>query len=268
MADNQLKIAVTQMTCDPGNYLKNRGIITRYVEKASANKADIIVTPELSNIGYDLSLTGTINYNFQEELNYYQDLAKSNAIHLFAGLLEQSAGKFYNSLFYFNSSGEIAAVYRKINLFPLSKESSVFQNGSSPVSVTIGNFKIGLSICYDIRFPELFSSYAAQDCNVLIVSSAFPFPRLEHWQTLLKAHAILNQSWVVASNRTGKDVGAPFLGHSCFIDPWGQVTSSFTDKEEDILIDTIDLSRVTEVRKKICAFSDRKRYNSLVNVNF
>ncbi len=265
MENNQLKIAATQMASVPGDFMKNREIISKFVEKASLLGADIIITPELSNVGYDLTILRNIGYNFQEEISYYKELASIYKITLLAGLLEESDGTLYNSLFVFNPNGEIKTVYRKINLFPLSKESEVFQHGTKPVTITVGDFKIGLSICYDIRFPELFKAYAEEDCQALIVSSAFPFPRLEHWQTLLKAHAIMNQSWVIASNRIGKDVGAPFLGHSCFIDPWGQVTSTFTDKEEDILIDTIDLARVQEVRKKICAFSDRKEYYGKVN---
>lgn len=264
MENNQLKIAVTQMVSVPGDFIKNRETISKFIEKASLLGADMIVTPEMSNVGYDLTILKNIGYNFREELNYYQEQAQIYKISLLAGLLEETEGSYYNSLFVFAPSGEVRTVYRKINLFPLSKENQVFKNGSQPVTITLGDFKIGLAICYDIRFPELFRAYVEEDCNVLIVSSAFPFPRLEHWQTLLKAHAIMNQSWVVASNRTGKDVGAPFLGHSCFIDPWGQVTSTLTDKEEDILIDTIDLARVEEVRSKICAFSDRKKYTEKV----
>jgi predicted amidohydrolase len=265
METNQLKIAATQMASVPGDFLKNREIISKFVEKASLQRADIIITPELSNVGYDLTILRNIGYNFQEEAKYYGKLASDYNITLLAGLLEETDGKLFNSLFVFSPQSEITTVYRKINLFPLSKESEVFQHGTGPIAITVGDFKIGLSICYDIRFPELFRAYVEENCDALIVSSAFPFPRLEHWQTLLKAHAILNQSWVIASNRVGKDVGAPFLGHSCFIDPWGQVTSTFTDKEEDILVDTIDLARVNEVRKKICAFSDRQAYFGKVN---
>jgi predicted amidohydrolase len=259
MKSNQLKVAAVQMASFKGDFLKNRTTIKSLIEQASAQKAEVLVTPELSNVGYDLSILNNLEYNFQDEVSYYSNLARQYGITLALGLLEVEGTDLYNSLVVIDAAGNIQSKYRKNNLFPLGKEDKVFKKGSLPAWFNHGDFKIGLSICYDIRFPELYRAYLENDCNVIIVSSAFPFPRLEHWTTLLKAHAIMNQAYVIASNRIGIDGKLQFLGNSCIIDPWGEMIASFSDKEEGILTGSIELPRIDEVRNKIPAFSDRKK---------
>ena len=260
MNNNLLKVAVAQMLSSQGDILKNRETIKNYIIQASAQSADILVTPELSNVGYNLTILKKLNYSFREELEYYCGLAQKYEITLALGLLEKESFTLFNSLVVIGSDGKLISKYRKINLFPLNEENEVFERGAQPAYFTIGNFKIGLAICYDIRFPELFRVYLENDCNAIIVSSAFPFPRLEHWQILLKAHAIMNQCYLIASNRIGIDNNLQFLGNSSIIDPWGIVLTTFDDKAQGLLVETLDLSKVDEVRNKIPSVFERKKY--------
>lgn len=258
MDNNSLKVASVQMVSYLGDVLKNREIIKKYIVEAASQAVDILITPELANVGYDLKKILTLDYNYQEELDFYSKLAQQYKITLSLGMLEKEGSQFYNSLITIDTDGQLISKYRKINLFPIGREKELFKSGTQPGFLTLGQFKIGLSICYDIRFPELFRYYVENDCNVIFVSSAFPFPRLEHWQILLKAHAIMNQSYLIASNRVGTDNKIQFVGNSCIIDPWGIVLSSLDDKQEGLLVETLDLVRLQEERNKIPALADRK----------
>lgn len=257
MENDLLKVAVVQMSSFQGDFLKNREVIHKYAAEASRQKAEILITPELSNVGYNLSLLNKLRYNSGDEISYYSDLARKYNIALAVGMLEKEEDVLFNSLIVIDREGNILSKYRKLNLFPVSGENTVFRKGNHSSTFSSGNFKMGLSICYDIRFPELFRTYLENGCNVIIVASAFPFPRLEHWQVLLKAHAIMNQSYILASNRTGMDNDLRFLGHSCIVDPWGNIVSAFDEEESGVLVETLDLSVVTKVRNSIPAASER-----------
>ena len=139
-----------------------------------------------------------------------------------AGLteMEKSEGVLYNTLYVFNNDGEIVVRYRKINLFSMSNETRWFKPGQTPQSFIINNVKVGIMICYDLRFPELARHYYKEGCKAIIISSAFPKPRQEHWKTLLRARVVENQLYVIASNRVGNVNGIEFAGSSSIIDPW------------------------------------------------
>ncbi len=123
--------------------------------------------------------------------------------------------------------------------------------------------KIGLSICYDLRFPEMFRTYALKGAEMVILPAGFPHPRLDHWRTLLKARAIENQMFMVAVNQVGDEVlGGRFgtlsyFGHSCVIDPWGGFVAE-AGEQEMLLTVTIDLAKVSEVRNLMKIFRDRR----------
>jgi predicted amidohydrolase len=117
--------------------------------------------------------------------------------------------------------------------------------------------KAGLAICYDLRCPELFRRYALAGAHLVFVPSEWPHPRLAHWQTLLRARAIENQMFVVACNRVGNSKNTDFFGHSCIIDPWGEMVIELGEGE---MLGTavIDVEKVNEVRAKIPVFDDRR----------
>jgi len=254
-----VKAAFIQAASYPGDVGKNGIKAGEMIKKACDDGAELVVLPELFNVGYDLSILKQLMYNFNDEIRFYSNLASSLKIYIVCGMLEDENGRLYNSLVVLNKEGEITAKYRKNNLFPLSYESKVFTRGKEPVIFKMPGFSFGLAICYDIRFPELFRIYADKGCNAIIVASAFPFPRLEHCLTLLKAQAILYQVYIVVCNRVGRDNDFWFVGNSCIIDPWGSVLCSMDETEEGFRITSLVSERVDEIRSSMPALDDRQK---------
>ena len=143
--------------------------------------------------------------------------------------------------------------YRKIHLF--FKERKYFSPGNELKFFDYKNFRIGLAICYDIRFPEMFRKLMKLGVNTFIISAAFPMKRSDHWETLLKARAIENQSYIIACNRIGKDE-EEYAGTSMVIDPWGNVLVKASKDKEEILITEIDYNRIVKVRENFPILKD------------
>jgi predicted amidohydrolase len=116
---------------------------------------------------------------------------------------------------------------------------------------------VGLAICYDLRFPELFRAYALAGTHTVIIPAEWPNPRMAHWQTLLRARAIENQMFIIACNRVGQSGNTTFFGRSCIIDPWGE-TIVEAGEQAILLTADIDIDVVDTVRKKIPVFADRR----------
>ena len=165
----------------------------------------------------------------------------------------------------FSAEGELLAYYDKIHLFDAIlphetySESNTVESGSQPKMVEMGNWKLGLSICYDLRFPKLYRHYSAHDCNILTVPAAFTVPTGKaHWETLLRARAIENQCYVLAAAQYGNHPGErKTWGHSMIIDPWGKVLAEM-ENEEGFITAEISLDRVKEVRSILPALTHRR----------
>ena len=125
--------------------------------------------------------------------------------------------------------------------------------------VDLGAFKFGLSICYDLRFPELYRALATRDgATAFAVSSAWPFPRVEHWRVLTTARAIENQCYLIAANRIGADDGVTFCGSSTIIDPSGSVVAAASSDREELIVGDITPDVVGLVRERMPVFSSRR----------
>ena len=165
----------------------------------------------------------------------------------------------------FSAEGELLAYYDKIHLFdavlPNEKysESNTVESGSQPKMAEIDGWKLGLSICYDLRFPELYRHYSAHDCNILTVPAAFTVPTGKaHWETLLRARAIENECYVLAAAQCGDHPGGrKTWGHSMIIDPWGKVIASLDD-DEGIITAELSPTKVREVRETLPALTHRR----------
>ena len=169
---------------------------------------------------------------------------------------------FLVSLYNFDKNGELLETYDKIHLFRIdikSNENSLvidegktYQAGSELKSFKFGEFNFGLSVCFDLRFPELYRSHFHTGCNVFLVSSAFTKTTGKaHWETLLKARAIENQSFVIACNQWGEhNARLTSYGHSMVIDPWGEIIVNAGEGEKVAYFD-IDLSRVEKIRSRM-----------------
>ena len=184
--------------------------------------------------------------------------AEAGAYVLAGSIPERSEAGIYNTAVFFSDRGDVLGTYRKNHLFPLMKEDSHLTPGDEYGLFNTPLGRIGILICYDIRFPELARSLAVQGAEILIVPAQFPYPRLDHWRVLLQARAIENQCWVIANNRVGTFQGTTFCGHSCIYDPWGELIAGSGDQEAVVTAD-IDSSVVKTVRNKLPSLSGMRR---------
>jgi predicted amidohydrolase len=169
------------------------------------SKADLLIFPEMTLTGYTMNAI-----KFAEEIDgigtkYFINLSSRIKTDIFAGIIELDDNKAFNSLVHFDNYGLIKARYRKIHPYSYAGEDKNYGAGEETVITKIDQIKIGLSICYDLRFPELYRLYAKKNAYIMVDIASWPVQRIEHWKTLLKARAIENQCFIVGVNRTGAD---------------------------------------------------------------
>lgn len=189
-------------------------------------------------------------------------LARDLGVTIVAGSILERArdgGQPYNTSVALGPDGRILAAYRKVHLFDVAlpgkvevRESARRGRGGDAVCVDTDLGRLGLSVCYDLRFPELYRRLALGGAEILCVPSAFTFPTgAAHWETLLRARAIENQCWVLAANQHGPSgLGHADYGHSAVVDPWGTVVACATDGERVVLAE-VDMGYLARVRREM-----------------
>jgi omega-amidase len=220
-------------------------------------KADLLIFPEMTLTGYTMN-----SMKFAEEIDgigtkYFINLSSRIKTDIFAGIIELDDNTAFNSLVHFDSFGLIKARYRKIHPYSYAGEDKNYGAGKETVITKIEQIKIGLSICYDLRFPELYRLYAKKKTDILVDIASWPVQRIEHWKTLLEARAIENQCFMVGVNRTGIDQYGKYNGCSAVFDPMGKEIIIGQDSEKIIEVE-IDLDKVKEVREKLPFIGDIK----------
>ena len=252
-------ISLAQMHIKLGQVQANLSIAARWIEEAARRGSQLIVLPELWSSGYDLENAA----EYADELHSglfaeLSRLAERHQIAIFGSLLEQRGGRVTNSAAYHEADGRIMGVYRKIHLFRLFEEDKWLNEGNSLLVMDLDWGAVGASICYDLRFPELYRRYAVEDAaRVILVCAEWPLVRVAHWRALLIARAIENQCFIVAVNSCGETGGTVFGGHSMIVDPWGRVVIE-AGESEALLTAAIDLDEVQRVRETIPIFEDRR----------
>ena len=253
-----LRISLAQMDISQGKPDENLAKARQMTERAAKQSADIVVLPELWSTGYDLENAAA--YSTPTDRGIFAEmssLAGEYDIHVLGSCLSLlGPDRFGNTAAFFGSGGEMLGEYTKIHLFRLMDEHKYLSAGAHMTIVETRWGKAGLAICYDLRFPELFRAYALADARIVFLPAEWPHPRLGHWQTLLRARAIENQIYVIACNRVGVSEDTHFCGHSCIIDPWGEVVAE-AGEDEELLTAEIDMDRVDQARARIPVFADR-----------
>lgn len=253
-----MRIALLQMEVVVGESERNVRTAASMVRDAQKAGADLALLPELWSTGYDLAAAADQAAQLRDgAFSAAAQMARECGLYVSGSLLESDDGKVFNTQTVHSPAGELLAWYRKIHLFGLMHEPMYLAPGSVPVTVDIAGIRAGLSICYDLRFPELFRRYALDGAQLMLVSAEWPAPRLDHWRTLLRSRAIENQCYVAACNRVGQTSGTRFFGHSMVVDPWGEVVVE-GDGEENVLVAPIDIARVSEIRTNYPFLSDRR----------
>ncbi len=217
--------------------------------KSSNSNFDLLIFPEMTLTGFTMNAE-----KFAEEIDgvgtkYFMHLAQRIKTDIFAGIIELDGDLKYNSLVHFDSMGLIRARYRKIHPFSRAKEDQYYNAGGEIVITKMDQIKFGLSVCYDLRFPELYRLYSKERVEILIDIANWPVPRIEHWKILLKARAIENQCFMVGVNRVGNDPGNQYNGCSAVFDPMGNeivmVENSETIGEVEIDTEIVSITRST-----------------------
>lgn len=265
----KLKVALVQMASS-SNKQDNIFRALKLCKQAIKQKARFIVLPETFNVrakAQDI-------YSQAEKvpgptLMPFMDLAKKRQVFILAGsIYEKISGskKVYNSSVLIGPDGKIKAIYRKIHLFDIClknkkiKESDIYLAGKKPVKALVFDQLVGLSICYDLRFPELYRLYADSGVKMICVPSAFTaFTGQAHWEVLLRARAIENQSFVIAPNQCGKGLeGVETFGNTMAVDPWGVVIGRMDSRSEGVINVSLDFGRLDELRKNLPALKHRR----------
>lgn len=254
----KLTISLAQMTIALGNPQRNLAQAEKLIQEASQRKSHMIVFPELWSTGYVLEQAkdhaSELNKGIFAQLSTW---ATQYKISITGSILEKRGLEVANSMPFFAPNGRMMGVYRKIHLFGLMDEDKHLQPGQSLVSLDLPWGTTALAICYDLRFPEMFRKYTLEEKSRLIVISAeWPRERVAHWQALLVARAIENQSFVIACNSVGQTGETVFGGNSMIVDPWGRIVMQAGGEDVQLITADIELDMVDDVRKRISALSD------------
>lgn len=198
----------------------------------------------------------------------FAEVARRRGAWILAGSVAESSAdpdRPYNTSVLIAPTGEIAATYRKIHLFdvevergPADRESARVTAGGGPVCADVDGVRIGLTVCYDLRFAELYRTLALAGAEVLTVPANFTERTgRDHWEVLLRARAIENGAWVLAPSQINGPPGQPAFGRSMIVDPWGTVVAQAPDREGIVAAD-IETDRVAAVRQQIPVLANRR----------
>ncbi|MDY6834055.1 MAG: nitrilase-related carbon-nitrogen hydrolase [Chloroflexota bacterium] len=256
-----MKIVLAQIDCMIGDVDYNCAQLTSFNKQAKQHDCELIIFPEMIDTGYDMpTIRQTASSWTGTPFLTAQNAAMESKMWLICGISEREGDIIYNSLAVFDNTGKLAGKYRKTHLFtadPINEDQHL-RAGNSYEIIDIASMKLGLMICYDIRFPEMSRHLVRKGSTVLVVCSAWPFPRQHHWRILTLARAIENQCYVVATNRVGTDGSTTFCGSSCVIDPKGDILTLGTENSSELLITDIDQEQVYLTRQSHPTLNDRR----------
>lgn len=248
---------------------ENREAAERLIRAAAGSGAMLIALPELwSCHGLEKVYRENAEPVPGPTTDFLGDLARELGIHLLGGSILESvedSEKMYNTSTLFGPSGALTAVYRKVHLFDVKApdreylESASIEPGAEAVTADAGGARLGLTVCYDVRFPELYRALALDGAEVLTIPAAFTLQTgKDHWELLLRARAVENQAYVVAPAQWGQKAdGRWTYGRSMIVDPWGTVLSTCPDRDGYALAE-LDLDYLKRFRTEFPSLANRR----------
>ena len=268
MAKNKQKLTVACVQLNSKqSVLDNLSDTIKYINKACDRGADFVLTPEISNI-VSLNKHHLLKNTFLEKndpfLKEIKLLAKKRSVWILLGsiIIKDKKNKLYNRSYLINCSGKVVCKYDKINMFDVNiskresyKESKIFTKGKKIVTAKLPWGKIGMSICYDLRFPDLYRKLCLKGANMISIPAAFTRPTgKSHWRTLIRARAIENLSFIFAPAQCGINSSTrKTYGYSMIVSPWGKIIAEMKGNP-GFIIAKIDISDVSNVRKMIPSY--------------
>ncbi len=268
----EIVVSAVQITAVDGEKDRNIEKVMRFIDVAGQRGSDLCVLPEMwtgiefsNDAGYRTiaeKIPGSLTSDLAEKARRY-------GMYISGSMYEEAGNEtYYNAAPLVSPDGEVLGTYRKTHLFdapnradipPGFIESSKVKSGASVDVYTTNLARMGMTICSDLRFPELYRELALKGAEIITVSSAFLSPRYDHWEFFLRARACENQCFVVASGQYGKEPksGLAFVGRSTVVDPWGTVIATASD-EEGVVTAHIDLAFIDEVKRRYPLMQQRR----------
>ena len=267
-----MKIAAVQMVSTP-DVARNLEAAKALVARAAAEGAELVVLPEYFCLmgRNDRDKLGVAEHPGSGPIQQMlAQAAKAHGVWLVGGTLpmaiEGNAERVTNTNLVYSPRGELAARYDKMHLFRYDNgteqydEGRVLAAGAEPVAFDAAGVRVGLSVCYDLRFPELYRALMQPPCDLLSVPSAFTYPTgAAHWEMLLRARAVENQCYVIAAAQGGThENGRRTYGHSSVVDPWGEIVAIRREEGEGVVVAELDAARMASVRMQLPALAHRR----------
>ena len=266
---DRIRVACVQLT-SRADKAANLEKTERLVAEAAAGGADVVLLPEKWNAigGVETLHEAAETIETGESVEAMRGWASRHGITLVGGsITERREGreKLSNTSLVFDPDGELVALYRKIHLFDVDvgghryRESEAEEPGEEPVVARLEGWPIGLTVCYDLRFPELYRILALEGAELVTVPAHFTlYTGKDHWHVLLRARAIENQNYVAAAAQIGETIpGKPSYGRSLIADPWGTVVAQAPD-EETVISAELDRARLQDIREKLPSLKNRQ----------
>ncbi|XP_022906674.1 omega-amidase NIT2 [Onthophagus taurus] len=266
--ERNFKAALIQMTVGTDRD-KNLENAKKLIGEAARNGAKLVVLPECFNSPYGTKFFSQYAETIPEgqSSQVLSKAAKDNQVFLIGGSIPEKGinEKYYNTSTTWNPNGELVAKFRKMHLFDIDipggitfKESDILHGGNDLATFEMGKTKIGVGICYDLRFEELAKLYRMKGCEILVYPGAFNMTTGPmHWEILQRGRALDNQVYVMACSPARNQQGYIAFGHSQITNPWGKVIAQ-AGHEEEIIYGNIDLGECDKIRQQIPIWDQRR----------
>lgn len=262
MEKEKIKISAIQMESIVGDKIANFKKVEKLINENITKNTDILILPELWNVGWacDKFIDSSEELKNSQTVEFLSQFAKKYNTNILGGSFVEKVdnNKYMNTCPVINRDGKLVTTYNKNHLFSYydDSEGTYITRGDNPVMVNLEGVNIGLTICYDIRFPEIYRAYRKAGADILVNMAAWPLSRAIHWDSLTTARAVENQTYMVALTQTGTlPTGAKNLGHSIIYDYSGNTLDEINTKE-GMISATISLNEMYEFRNNCTVLKD------------
>lgn len=253
-----MRIALISLDQAWEDKIRNREKVNDILEMLQNQKTDLVIFPEMTLTGFTMNITRHSEVYEESVTNlFFQECSEKYLMNIIYGLITNNNDKADNNLILSTKEGNLYR-YKKIHPFSFSGEDKYYTGGNSLGATSFQGHKIGLTICYDLRFPEIFQALS-RECHLIINIANWPEKRVDHWLTLLKARAIENQSYIIGVNRTGKDGNnLNYVKSSRIFTASGTELKPELSLSDQIDIYEIDFNEAIQIRESFPLKQDRK----------
>ncbi len=251
-----IKAGVIQFDVKFGDVDSNIETALDGIKKLGDRGVEVAVLPELWSCGFDNKRLADYAVRTPEIIEKLTQKASEYNMVIAGSLPELSEEVVYNTCYMINGDGTLAGSYRKVHLFSTAGEDKYFGKGETAAAYNTTVGKVGMIICYDLRFPEICRTLALDGAEIILMSAQWPIARINHWDTLMQARAIENQLFIVAANRCGRDKNLEYGGHSQIVSCTGELLAK-AENEPSIHEADLDFNELKKFRSFIPCFKDR-----------